>query len=623
MRQLTITLLLIHSALTLHAQAPQGISYQAVIRDSNGQVVTGQAVGIRYSILDANTTIYQETHVSTTDNYGLLTLIVGQGTPTIGSFTNIPWSNGTFFGQLEADITGGTNYVLFGSQQLMSVPYALYAENSGNGGVPGPTGPTGADGAPGVQGQTGATGPTGPAGSGSSNAWSLTGNAGTDAQTNYIGTSDARNLIIKVNGQLSGRIEFGTFRSVSFGYQALNSNSTGAYNTATGYQALYSNTSGIHNTAAGYRSLYSNSEGQYNTAIGYRALYTNSEGYYNTATGYDALFNNASGTYNTANGVFSLFYNTTGSGNSAGGYSSLYHNTTGYQNTATGNEALYRNTEGASNTATGSFALNNNLTGNDNTATGSFSLYRNTTGSANTASGLYSLSYITTQTDNAAFGFGAGDVYAFMNGTFVGSGAYPNANFYSNITGLGYQARPIASNSVRIGNSSVTSIGGYAGWTNLSDERFKTNVREDVHGLDFIMNLRPVVYNLDAWKLADRLQEDQKRSADGKMVFTRPDENTTDARNQKASITYTGFLAQEVEQAAQKIGYEFSGVDAPEDENGIYGLRYAEFVVPLVKAVQEQQHMLEQQKREFQKQMDRLKELVELQQSEIEVLKCR
>ena len=82
----------------------------------------------------------------------------------------------------------------------------------------------------------------------------------------------------------------------------------------------------------------------------------------------------------------------------------------------------------------------------------------------------------------------------------------------------------------------------------------------------------------------------------------------------KEKILYSGFIAQDVESAARSIGYDFSGVDAPENAKGYYGLRYAEFVVPLVKAVQEQQVMIQQQNdqiKEQQKQIDELKSLLE------------
>jgi hypothetical protein len=141
-----------------------------------------------------------------------------------------------------------------------------------------------------------------------------------------------------------------------------------------------------------------------------------------------------------------------------------------------------------------------------------------------------------------------------------------------NTTALGNGATVDASNQVRIGNSSVGSIGGYAGWTTLpSDGKYKTNVREDVPGLDFILKLRPVTYNLDLHRLSLDLGEEQ----DGTL------------NPAKSAMVFSGFIAQEVEQAAQSVGYDFSGVDAPENSDGFFGLRYAEFVVPLVKSVQE------------------------------------
>ena len=129
------------------------------------------------------------------------------------------------------------------------------------------------------------------------------------------------------------------------------------------------------------------------------------------------------------------------------------------------------------------------------------------------------------------------------------------------------------------------SIGGFADWTNVSDKRFKKNIEENVVGLDFIMKLRPVTYNLDVDKIDDFLSiPDSLRS----------DEIQKKAAREKEIIIQTGFIAQEVEQAAQSLGYDFSGVDAPKNERDFYGLRYAEFVVPIIKGMQEQQTIIEE-----------------------------
>ena len=161
-----------------------------------------------------------------------------------------------------------------------------------------------------------------------------------------------------------------------------------------------------------------------------------------------------------------------------------------------------------------------------------------------------------------------------------GFAAYPLGNNHDNSIGIGNNARPTASNQIVLGNAGITSIGGYAGWTNFSDGRYKINVEEDISGLDFISRLRPVSYNLESERLAADLGEVQLGNIDNPYL-------------ESSSIRHTGFIAQEVEQAAQESGFQFSGVDAPSNTDDFYGLRYGVFVVPLIKAVQEQQAIIE------------------------------
>ena len=173
-----------------------------------------------------------------------------------------------------------------------------------------------------------------------------------------------------------------------------------------------------------------------------------------------------------------------------------------------------------------------------------------------------------------------------------------NTGNYSNSTSIGYYAVNTASNQVRIGNSSVTSIGGYRAWTNVSDARFKKNIEEKVIGLDFIMALRPVTYNLDMDAIAN--------------FHETPDSLRLEESERKAGeILQTGFIAQEVELAAKKLGYDFSGVDAPKNDKDNYGLRYSEFVVPLVKAMQEQQTLIQSQLTIVEEQQTLIKKLEE------------
>jgi len=167
--------------------------------------------------------------------------------------------------------------------------------------------------------------------------------------------------------------------------------------------------------------------------------------------------------------------------------------------------------------------------------------------------------------------------------TALGWNAFWSGSSYINSTCIGYNTQASASHQIRLGNDAVTSIGGYANWTNVSDGRFKTNVQETVEGLDFIMKLRPVTYNLDMDAIAKF-----NNTPDSLRLF--------EAEALKAAELQSGFIAQEVEEAAQAVGYDFHGVEKPQNEESHYGLRYAEFVVPMVKAMQEQQQMIEEQR---------------------------
>jgi hypothetical protein len=114
------------------AQAPQGIPYQSVIRNGSGALMINQAIHIRFSIHDSTmlgTIVYQESHTTTTSNLGMIALSIGQGTPVIGTFSSINWGSGAKFMQVELDAAGGSNYTDLGTQQMMSVPYSLYAGN--------------------------------------------------------------------------------------------------------------------------------------------------------------------------------------------------------------------------------------------------------------------------------------------------------------------------------------------------------------------------------------------------------------------------------------------------------------------------------------------------------------
>lgn len=344
------------------------------------------------------------------------------------------------------------------------------------------------------------------------------------------------------------------YNNSAHGYKALNANNSGFNNTAQGAQSLALNTTGFDNTASGFQSMYNNLYGDYNAAFGQQSLYSNTDGNYNTAIGNNALYTNSTGNSNIAVGHQTMYYNTTGTQNTATGNSALRTNSTGTNNTAFGFQAMFDNTTGTFNTSVGNESLINNTTGNYNAATGNIALYSNVTGSYNTATGHSAGSV----NDNSTFC------------TYLGYDAdQPDGTDITNSTAVGSASRITASNQVRIGASTVTSIGGFVNWTNVSDGRFKNNIQENVPGLEFITALKPITYTLDVNGIGKFLNEE------------------SNSINESNKTIYSGFIAQDVEAAASKIGYDFSGVDQPENEQSLYGLRYAEFVVPLVKAVQE------------------------------------
>ena len=351
-----------------------------------------------------------------------------------------------------------------------------------------------------------------------------------------------------INGITVGRGGGSINGNTAVGDSALASNGiniTGIYNTATGAKALFYNISTL-NTANGYASLYNNYVGSRNTAVGSYTLYSNIDGIGNTAIGTYALYSNSDGgDFNTANGL-----------------KALYSNLNGYNNTAVGSEALYTSKSGSDNVAIGSRALYLNTSGGANTAIGQDALISNTTGNFNTA---------------------------------IGSGAnVPVGSAFSNATAIGYTAIVDASNKVRIGNTSVTSIGGQVGWTSFSDGRIKKNIKENVPGLRFINLLKPITYNYDLKKEYALLGE--------------VDSSEYAEKNDIEKTSFTGFVAQEVDAAAKKINYDFSGVDKT---GKIMGLRYSEFVVPLVKAVQELDNNEKTDVIELKKENEALKQRIE------------
>ena len=328
--------------------------------------------------------------------------------------------------------------------------------------------------------------------------------------TGATGPVDLGAYNLTVNGIVVG-IGGGDNTNTSIGNSSMRAN-TGARNTAFGNASLQANTVGTDNTAVGYFALQKNTATTNPTYIGS----------YNTAVGSYSLQSHTTGTRNTGIGAFSLQTTSTGYDNSAFGYSTLKTNTTGYRNTANGSYTLYFNQTGNENIALGWYSLQQNTSGSGNTALGTNSLKKNTTGNYNTA---------------------------------LGYQADTNLSDLSNATAIGYNAKANASNSIVLGNSSVTTIGGQVTWTTNSDIRIKKNIRDTRYGLSTVMQLRPVEYTLI--------------SSDLKQV---------------------GFIAQEVNKLVPEV---VTGTEGDLEKGEILGITYANLVAVLTKAIQEQQKQIE------------------------------
>jgi hypothetical protein len=394
--------------------------------------------------------------------------------------------------------------------------------------------------------------------------WSLTGNSGTDTSINFLGTTDNTALLFKINNQPAGIIYGNSANgTTSIGFNAFSNLKTiGTDVTAFGQYALHSNVyqgsaGGGENAAVGSFALSANTTGSVNTALGALSLGSNTTASANTAVGAEALFNN------------------NGPANSALGYRSLYYNS------------------GASNTGIGYFSLSSNGNGNYNTAVGANTLVFNGSNSGNTVVG-YNALFNVNGSYNTALGYNA----AFSS----------NAPF-SNATAIGANATVDASNKIRLGDANVTVVESNGVFNTVSDGRFKYNIRENVKGLDFILQLRPVTYQFDTKKQEDFIKGNLTAEQLNKYA-------TPAAYNESSNIKRTGFIAQEVAAAAQKTGYDFDGVKIPANDKQYYSLSYASFVVPLVKAVQEQQQTIDALK----KQNELLQQQNELMMKRLEAL---
>jgi hypothetical protein len=371
------------------------------------------------------------------------------------------------------------------------------------------------------------------------------------------------------NSNSSNNVAIGTY--ALFNYTG-NTNAF-TYNCAVGNGALFSTTNGTHNTAIGADAmLLTTAAGNYNVALGFQTL-ANNRANENVGLGTQALFNHKSGNFNVAVGTNASYFDTSGTANTVVGSNAFLSNRNGVFNSAFGYETMGNNNAGYSNNAFGARGLLSNIDGHDNAASGNAALNGNTYGNFNTGMGNLALRFNQTGSNNTALGYDAG----------ANNGQNP-----SNFTAIGNNAGKVGgnSNTIEIGNTSVFYIGGQVGWSSFSDERIKENINyNNVPGLAFIKKLQPATYYFNIHTQNKLLGIADTLNWEGKYDIEK--------------IQQTGFIAQQVAQAAKEINYNFSGVQAPINGKGLYSLQYSSFVVPMIKAIKEEDERIEKLEKEI------------------------
>ena len=465
---------------------PQGMNYQAVARDVNGNELASKSLTVKLAVKSKSgvnyTTQYEETHSVTTNAYGLFTLVIGQGTVTSGTFASIPWSSYDMY--LNVSVDDGNGYVDLGKTQLVSVPYAFVSGSavSGSLGATGATGPTGT----GTQGTTGATGPSGA--DGSKNAWGLTGNAGTSSSSNFIGTTDAISFLFKTDN--SERMRITSSGNVSIGGFA--------YPTSTLYVSAASGKSPFRAIAyVSNKGILVDENG--NLGVG------------NTNPNYTLEVSPAAN-------VNPLYIE--GSNAEVG----LMVDSTGHVNVGT----TTMNSDAALNIATSTVAY------------GVYSKVSTSTTSTNDA--IHGWAYSSAQNNRGVYG------YANSSSSSTNFGLYGNAyNASSNNFGVyGYCSSTASGN---YGVYSVGNLGYTGSLLSTSDEKFKTNIRPMEKTLDKVLSLQPknYLYKTDEYKYMGLANEKQYGliAQDLEKVFpdlvkeaTQPKVEDDNGRTLAESVTY-------------------------------------------------------------------------------------
>jgi len=613
-----------------------GIHYKAKLTDGYGNVLNNQSIDVQIDILDYSLNIlYRENHSLSTDANGIFELTIGEGNAVQGNFSSLDWSQPLFY---NVKINYGNGTLDYGNQKFTYIPSAKRSDIATIGMEADYNNVTNI---PSYMADGDDKG-------GASEINELTDGASySQGKSVYLGNSAGTNNYSSANyntgiGFFALHYLTSGENNTAVGAEALKYNN-GGENTALGYQALLENTNGNGNTAIGVYSSKQNQVGDYNVSIGDGSLENNTSGGFNVAVGTNALKNSfvdnniavgsnalsslnstsgVSGVNNIAFGAHALKNSELGSHNIAFGKSTAVALKDETNAIAIGDSILSTAAQYGSINEINIVAIGKNILSTTNdlgnlyhfVALGNYIMENTYPQSSLVALGVkamnkepvfygiaigknaaYDTNSIIPRTGNIAIGKEASYIIPDFSDRTVCLGAnsgYTGPNTQYSIA-IGYGSGGVSNTDRRaeFGNSSVSWIGGQVTFSTTSDRRIKEDIREDVAGLDFILRLRPVTYHLDIHEMNRLIKRDGK--------IKDPTKEFWPTKYDIEKITMTGFIAQEVEQAAKEAGYDFSGVQKTYDDLGLYSLSYAEFTVPLVKATREQQKILEQTRSGF------------------------
>jgi len=586
---------------SLFAQAPEAFKYQAVLRNADGELIAGQDVLLKVSILDLTPegeALYSEEHSAATNPYGVVSLTIGEGTILSGNFTTIPWNDGDKFLKIEIDDSGGSSYAELGTFQLLSVPYALFASSAsklGNnveysaspdtlfvvkdheGNAVFVVYPDGAEvitneaskgkiGGFAVSGRT-STKTTGldifkvtpdstriyinePLKKGSLGGFAVSGRTSSKGSlSDYLQiTKDSTRIITQnsTGGFGIKDLSTGTYESYLnltpqnyfIGHHSGDNISSGQLNLFLGWESGSFTNTGSRNVFIGPLSGYKNSNGFGNVFIGHEA------GYHNTNIDSSACIN-TEGDYNVYIGYGSGKHLIKGRYNTYIGFGSGANGLTGEYNTFVGNQAGNQNT-GNNNVYLGVKAGEVNHGGNNNVMIGNYAGYLSGDGS-----------------DNVFIGYQAG---YFQSGS--------ERLYIANNSGTPLIYGEFNTPMVRI-NGDLDVTGGY---TKISDIQLKTNLIPFESGLEKILLLTTYYFHWNDEAIKNfKLKNKQQ----------------------------IGLNAQDVE----KIFPEF----VSKDSNGYKSIDYLKLTPVFVEAIKEQQQKINQLEKEnasLIKRLDRIEEML-------------